>query len=119
MQTLKKFFPLSFKFVKDGGNLAVGIIIYIGISIGVSVLMTILGFIGGFILGLIPAIGIVLAGLWGTVLGMVSTVASLYCLAGIVFQILVFTKVFTDPDAPIEVEAVDVETVENNGTDAE
>lgn len=107
MQNLKKFFPLSFKFVKDGGNLAVGIIIYIAISVGVSILMSIVGGIIGGLLGLIPVIGLVLAFLVGAVLGLVSTVASIYCLAGIVFQILVFTKVIKDPDTPIVVEAFD------------
>ena len=107
MQNLKKFFPLSFKFVKSGGNLAVGIIIYIAISVGVSILMSIVGGIIGGILGLIPVLGLVLAFLAGAVLGLISTVVSIYCLAGIVFQILVFTKVIKDTDTPIVVEAFD------------
>lgn len=118
MQTLKKFFPLSFKFVKDGGNLAVGIIIYVAIGILVPALLTGVMAVVNAVAAILPILLIITLPL-SILVGLLNTVISLYCLAGIVFQILVYTKVFKDPDAPIEVEAVDVETVENNGTDAE
>ncbi len=115
MQTLKKFFPLSFKFVKDGGNLAVGIIIYVLAGLLVPGALTLVSMLIGALLGfLLLGVGVVLAGIVGGILGLLGTVVSLYCLAGIVFQILVFTKVFKDPDAPVEVDAVEEKT-----TDAE
>lgn len=77
MDTLKKFFPLSFKFAKDVANLIIGIIIYLVIG---AVAPAILG-----ILGFLPVIG------W--ILGIVSSLVGIYCLAGIVIQILVFAKV--------------------------
>ena len=77
MDTLKKFFPLSFKFAKDVANLIIGIIIYLVIG---AVAPAILG-----ILGFLPIIG------W--ILGIVSSLVGIYCLAGIVIQILVFAKV--------------------------
>ena len=77
MDTLKRFFPLSFKFAKDVANLIIGIIIYVVIG---AVAPAILG-----ILGFLPIIG------W--ILGIVSSLVGIYCLAGIVIQILVFAKV--------------------------
>ena len=77
MDTLKKFFPLSFKFAKDVANLIIGIIIYLVIG---AIAPAILG-----ILGFLPVIG------W--ILGIVSSLVGIYCLAGIVIQILVFAKV--------------------------
>lgn len=77
MDTLKKFFPLSFKFAKDVANLIIGIIIYVVIG---AIAPAILG-----ILGFLPIIG------W--ILGIVSSLVGIYCLAGIVIQILVFAKV--------------------------
>ena len=77
MDTLKKFFPLSFKFAKDVANLIIGIIIYVAIG---AIAPAILG-----ILGFLPIIG------W--ILGIVSSLVGIYCLAGIVIQILVFAKV--------------------------
>lgn len=115
MQTLKKFFPLSFKFVKDGGNLAVGIIIYVLVGTVAPTLAAIISGVLAFVISLITfGLGSILAVPLGLLIGAVGGLISMYCLAGIVFQILVFTKVFTDPDAPIEVQAT-----EENGTDAE
>lgn len=104
MKTLKKFFPLSFKFVKDGGNLAVGIIIYVLAGLLIPGALTLVSMLIGALLGLLlMGVGVVLAGIVGGILGLLGTVVSLYCLAGIVFQILVFVKVIKDPDAePVE-----------------
>ena len=77
METLKKIFPLSFKYTKSVGELIVGILIYL-----------VVGLIGGLIIGLtanIPIISI-LCGIAGGLL-------DLYVVAGIVIQILVFCKV--------------------------
>ena len=112
MQTLKKFFPLSFKFVKDGGNLAIGIIIYVAIGIIVPVVLGAIMAVANGIAALLPILLIITLPL-SIIVGVIDGVISLYCLAGIVFLILVYTKVFTDPDAPIEVQAT-----EENSTDA-
>ncbi len=89
METLKKIFPLSFKEMKSGGDLAVGIIIYV-----------VAGLIGGAILALtgwlVGLIGGVIGGLLGTLLGIVGTVIEVYVVGGIVLQILYFCKVLKD-----------------------
>ena len=77
MDALKKFFPLSFKFTKDVGNLIIGILIYL-----------VVGFIGGFVIGLTALIPIV-----NIVCGLLGGLLDIYVLAGIVIQILVFAKV--------------------------
>ena len=110
MQTLKKFFPLSFKFVKDGGSLAIGIIIYAAVGLIVPAILTVIS----VVLSWLFSWTIVLPFIIGPIIGLMNTAIGLYCLAGIVFQILVFTKVFKDPDAPVEVDAVEEKT-----TDAE
>lgn len=77
MDLLKKIFPLSFSFADTVANLIVGILIYVVASLLVG---AILGLIG-----LIPLIGIVFQ--------LIAGVFGLYCLAGVVIEILVFTKV--------------------------
>lgn len=85
METLKKFFPLSFKRTDTVGNLIVGILIYLivgvvaGALISLSTLLTVW----------IPVVGLIL----GWALGVVSSLVGIYVLAGIVIQILVFAKV--------------------------
>ena len=88
METLKKFFPLSFKRTDTVANLIVGILIYVvaeiivGAVIGLSTL----------IVGWIPVVGPII----GWALGVVGSLVGLYVLAGIVIQILVFAKVIKD-----------------------
>jgi len=88
METLKKFFPLSFKRTDSVANLIVGILIYVvaeiivGAVIGLSTL----------IVGWIPVVGAII----GWALGVVGSLVGLYVLAGIVIQILVFAKVIKD-----------------------
>ncbi|MBQ4091639.1 MAG: hypothetical protein IJC64_04925 [Clostridia bacterium] len=88
METLKKFFPLSFKRTDTVANLIVGILIYVvaeiivGAVIGLSTL----------IVGWIPVAGPII----GWALGVVGSLVGLYVLAGIVIQILVFAKVIKD-----------------------
>ena len=85
MDTLKKFFPLSFKYTDDVAKLIVGIIIYIVISIVAGALVG----LAALLLIWIPVVGALI--LWA--LGLVSSLVGIYCLAGIVIQILVFAKV--------------------------
>ena len=74
---LKKFFPLSFKYSDTVSNLIIGILIYIVGDI-----------IAGAVIGLLAAIPLI-----GWLFGLVGSLVGLYCLAGIVIQVLVFTKV--------------------------
>ncbi len=77
MDTLKQIFPLSFKYTKDVANLIIGILIYI-----------VVGIIGGILIGIVGLIPFI-----GFVVGLLGGLLDLYCVAGIVIQILVFAKV--------------------------
>ncbi len=77
MDILKKVFPISFKFANDVANLIIGIIIYVVIGAIAPVVLGILGFL--------PVIG------W--ILGIVASLVGIYCLAGIIIEVLVFAKV--------------------------
>ena len=80
MDTLKKLFPLSFKYVKSVSDLVIGILIYL-----------VAGIVGGVVIGitaLIPIVSI-LAGLVGGLL-------DLYVVAGIVILVLVYCKVIKE-----------------------
>ncbi|MBR4014376.1 MAG: hypothetical protein IKJ00_08810 [Clostridia bacterium] len=85
MDALKKIFPLSFKYTKDVPNLIIGIILQI-LAIAV---MAVLIWLATAIVGWIPVIGAII----GWALGVVSSLLGLYCLVGIIIQILVFAKV--------------------------
>jgi uncharacterized membrane protein len=80
MDILKKIFPLSWAYTKDVANLIIGILIYI---VG--------GAIAGAVIGFLSAIPVI-----GLVFGLVGSLIGIYSLAGIVLQILVFTKVLKD-----------------------
>ena len=88
METLKKFFPLSWKYTKDVSNLIIGIIIYVVAAIVAGALIT----LATLLVGWIPLVGWLVA--WA--LGLVGSLIGVYVLAGIVIQILVFTKVIKD-----------------------
>lgn len=80
METLRKLFPLSFKYADTVTNLIIGILIYL---VG--------GAIGGAIIGIlchIPFLGIIFS--------LAGSLLSIYCFAGIVIEILVFAKVLKD-----------------------
>ena len=77
MDTLKKLFPLSFKRTDSVGNLIVGILIYL-----------VVGIIGGVAIGILAHIPVV-----NWVVGIVGALLDLYCVVGIVLQILAFCKV--------------------------
>ncbi len=89
METLKKFFPLSFKKRENGSELAVGIIVYVVAGLIAGAVLALLGWLVGLIGGIV-------AGLLGTLLGIVGTVVEVYVVAGIVLQILYFCKVLKD-----------------------
>jgi hypothetical protein len=77
MDSLKKFFPISFKYAKDVANLIVGIIIYLVVAA-----------VGGFVIwiaSLLPLIGWLIGALGGLL--------DLYVVIGVVLQLLVFFKV--------------------------
>lgn len=85
MNSLKKIFPLSFKYDKDVANLIIGIIIYLVLDV-----------IAGAIIGLstwliapIPAVGAILS--W--VLSIIGSVFGIWAFAGIIILILSFCKV--------------------------
>ena len=77
MDTLKKLFPISFKFADTVANLIIGILIYL---VGGAVVGTVLGW-----LSIIPLVGIIFS--------LAASVVGIYCLAGIVIEALLFAKV--------------------------
>ena len=83
MSTLKKFFPYSFG-ADSVASLVIKIIIYLCIP-------TLLGIVTA-IIGIVPIIGWIIA--W--VLGAISGLVGLYCLAGIVILVLDYLKVLKD-----------------------
>lgn len=88
METLKKLFPLSFKYTDSVANLIIGILIYLVVGIVGGVLIALAGLITGWI----PVVGAVV----GVLLRLIGGLVDLYILAGIVIQILVFAKVIKD-----------------------
>ena len=88
METLKKIFPLSWKYTADVANLIIGIIVYIVAAVIAGVLIALATLITGWI----PVVG----GLVGWALGVVGGLIGLYVLVGIMIQVLVFTKVIKD-----------------------
>lgn len=77
MDKLKVLFPISFKYADSVANLIIGILIYV---VGSA--------IAGVILGWLSAIPIV-----GLIFSLVGSVLGIYCLAGIVIEVLLFVKV--------------------------
>ena len=88
METLKKFFPMSWKYTKDVPNLIRGIITYLVVGLIAGAILA----ISGLITGWIPLIG----GIIGIVLGLVGGLVEIYVVAGIVIQILVYAKIIKD-----------------------
>ena len=88
METLKKFFPLSFKRTDTVANLIVGILIYIVVAIVAGAII----WLASLLTGWIPVVGALL----GWVFGVIGTVIEVYVVAGIVIQILVFCKVIKE-----------------------
>ena len=88
METLKKYFPLSFKWVDSVANLVIGIIVYVVLSILAGALIA----LATLLVGWIPVVGAII----GWVLGLISSLVGLYFLAGLVIHILVFCKVIKE-----------------------
>ena len=87
METLKKIFPLSFKEMKSGGDLALGIVIYVIIAIVAAVVIAVSGLLTG-----IPVLGVIL----GVLLKVAGIIVDAYVVGGIVLQILYFCKVIKE-----------------------
>ena len=77
MDKLKLLFPISFKYADSVANLIIGILIYV---VGSAIAGVILGW-----LSILPIVGLIFS-LVGSVLG-------IYCLEGIVIEVLLFAKV--------------------------
>lgn len=88
MDILKKFFPLSWKQVADVSSFVIGIIIYAVAAIIAGAVI----FLATMLTGWIPVVGALI----GWALGLVGSLIDLYCVAGIVILILVYTKVIKD-----------------------
>lgn len=88
METLKKFFPYSFKKMETVSDLVVGIIVYAVIGLIAGAIIALAGVLSGWI----PVLGAIL----GVILNLIGSIASLYVTGGIVIKILVYTKVIKE-----------------------
>ena len=88
MSTLKKLFPLSWKYSNDTANLIIGIIIHIVAFVLVGALIMLATLITVWL----ALVGLIIA--WA--LGVVSSLVGIYFLASVVIEILVFAKVIKD-----------------------
>lgn len=79
MDSLKKIFPISFKYSDTVANLIIGILLHLVVGIVFGVVIAIAGLIPLAIIGIL--------------LRLVSIVVDLYVVAGIVIEVLVFCKV--------------------------
>ena len=84
---IKKLFPISWKYQKDGKELAIGIIIYIVAFVIGGLLLAIAGLFTG-----IPVLGVIL----GLVLRIVGALLDLYVVVGIIFSILIYVGVVNE-----------------------
>ena len=80
METLKKIFPLSFKFLDSVANLIIGALVYLVVGVIASVAIGLLAFI--------PIVGVIV--------GICGALIDLYVLAGIVILFLAYFKVLKD-----------------------
>ena len=92
MSTLKKFFPYSFGTKDNTTAFITRIIVYVCLPalLGAAIWLV------TTIIGFVPFVGGVIAAILGWILGIISSVFGTYCLAGIVFLILDFCKVFKE-----------------------
>jgi len=81
MDLLKKLFPLSFKFIGEVASLVIGVIIYV-------VAGAVFGGVFGWLAGIVPYVGFLF--------GILGSLASIYCTAGIVIEFLVHFGVIKD-----------------------
>lgn len=87
MDLLKKIFPLSWKYKSEVKDLIIGIIIYLVAGIIGGVILAIAGLFTG-----IPVLGAIL----GILLRAIGALIDVYVVAGIVIEVLLFTKVLKD-----------------------
>ena len=80
METLKKIFPLSFKFLESVASLVIGVLIYLVAGVGASIAIA--------LLSPIPIVG------W--IVGICGGLIDLYVVAGIVIMFLAYFKVLKD-----------------------
>lgn len=85
MDTLKKFFPLSFKYTGSVANLIIGILVYILVGIIAGALIGLASFITVWI----PFLGPIICWL----LRIVGSLVEIYVVAGIIIQVLSHCKV--------------------------
>ncbi len=85
METLKKIFPLSFKYTGSVANLIIGVLVYLVVGIVAGALI----WLASAITGWIPVLG----GILGWVLGILGALVDVYVIAGIVVQFLSHFKV--------------------------
>ena len=85
MDSLKKIFPFSYKYVGSVKNILIGILLYlvVGVLAGLAI------YLAGFLTGWIPVVGTLV----GWVLRIVGILADVYVGGGIVVQLLVHFKV--------------------------
>lgn len=80
METLKKIFPLSFKFLESVASLIIGVLVYL-----------VVGAVASIAIALISPIPVV-----GLIVGICGGLIDLYVLAGIVILFLAYFKVLKD-----------------------
>jgi hypothetical protein len=96
MDILRKFFPFAFKYAGDTNQFVVGILIHVILWFVIPVIVAcVLEFIGAF-LCIIPIIGWILGPILMMLGALVSFIISFYGLAGLVINILVYTKVIKE-----------------------
>ena len=96
MDVLKKFFPFAFKYAGDTNQLVVGILIHVILWFMIPVIVAcVLEFIGAF-LCIIPIIGWIFGSILMMLGVLVPFIISFYGLAGLVINILVYTKVIKE-----------------------
>ena len=85
MESLKKYFPLSYKYVGSAKSVLIGALIYVivGLVAGAAIAL------GGLLTGWIPLVGAVV----GWALRIVGILVDVYVLAGIAFLLLAQFKV--------------------------
>lgn len=88
MDTLKKIFPLSWKFTKDVTNFVIGIIVHLLLGL----IFSIVAGLASVLVGWIPVLGFIFVWL----LGIVGSLIGLYSLIGLILLILAYCKLLKD-----------------------
>ena len=88
METLKKIFPLSFRWMDTVANLVIGIVVYLVVGVLAGALIA----LATVLVGWLPVLG----GLVGWALGVVGSLVGVYCFAGLVIHVLAYFKIIKD-----------------------